>query len=65
MARINKKIITGLSFILIIIVLLVSIPKIINPNNYKSFITQEFKAKTGRELILNGNLQLKLPLQVF
>ena len=60
MARINKKIITGLSFILIIIVLLVSIPKIINPNNYKSFITQEFKAKTGRELILNGNLQLKL-----
>lgn len=49
-----------LALILIITAVLISLPFLINPNDYKNTISEQVKAQTGRILNIPGNIQLSI-----
>ncbi|OUR82102.1 AsmA family protein [Cycloclasticus sp. 46_120_T64] len=52
------KIIAGLVFLLVLAV--IAAPMIIDPNDYREEIQQAVKEKTGRDLLINGELSLSV-----
>ena len=49
-----------LSLLLLIIVLLVTLPFLIDPNDYKDAISEQVKAQTGRTLHIPGEIKLSI-----
>ena len=43
-----------------IFLLILALPLLFNPNDYKTFITDLVREKTGRELIVHGEIQLQI-----
>lgn len=56
------KIIAGVAslFIALMFVAIIVIPLVVNPNDYKGEIAQLVKESTGRELTINGDIELSL-----
>lgn len=52
----------GLLFILAlsIFLLILALPVLVDPNDYKNRITDLVREKTGRELVIHGNIQLQI-----
>ena len=47
-------------FVLLVIVLAVTLPFLINPNRFKDDIAAAVKEKTGRELVIQGDIKLSI-----
>jgi len=52
------KIIAGLVFLLVLAV--IAVPMVVDPNDYREEIQQAVKEKTGRDLLINGELSLSV-----
>ncbi len=63
MSKIVKWIIGILGILIALVVIIsLSLPLIINPNNYKETISQKVKEQTGRELSIPGDIDLDVSL---
>ena len=49
-----------LSLLLLLAVLLVSLPLLVDPNDYKAQISEQFRVHTGRELSIPGDIRLSV-----
>ena len=59
MAKLFKLLVgIGLSLVIILIALVIAIPLLINPNDYKTDIEQLVLEQTGRQLNINGDIDL-------
>lgn len=61
MSSFVKWILGGIGFLLaLIIIVMVSLPLIIDPNDYKNKIAQAVEKQTGRELVIPGDIKLSI-----